>query len=67
MVVEGETRVRPTDRSADGLGIETGDLFLESSRICPTLSSPRERLPRTASHEHVCRVYQVSPAGCTSI
>jgi hypothetical protein len=37
---------RPTDRSADVLGIVSGALFLRSSRVHPTLLMASERLPR---------------------
>jgi hypothetical protein len=53
--------VGPMDQSADVLWIVIGDIFLESSRIHPTLLGQREKLPRT------CHVYQVSHVGRTSI
>jgi hypothetical protein len=55
------TGVGPAGGSADGLGIDTEDLFLGSIRICPTLLGQCERLLRT------CHVYQISPVGCTLI
>jgi hypothetical protein len=39
----------PADRSADVIWIVSGALFLGSSRICPNLSAPRERLSRTGT------------------
>jgi hypothetical protein len=44
-----ETGYGPTDRSAGVLWIVSGALFLGSSGICPNLSVPRERLPRTGT------------------
>jgi hypothetical protein len=44
------------DRSVDGLGIMTGDLFLRSSRIYSILLSQHERLSRTSCREHICVV-----------
>jgi hypothetical protein len=37
------------DRSVGVLWIVSGALFLRSSGICPNLSMPRERLPRTGT------------------
>jgi hypothetical protein len=37
------------DRSAGVLWIVSGALFLRSSGICPNLSVPRKRLPRTGT------------------
>jgi hypothetical protein len=37
------------DRSAGVLWIVSGALFLRSSGICPNLSAPHERLPRTGT------------------
>jgi hypothetical protein len=37
------------DRSAGVLWIVSGALFLGSSGICPNLSMPHERLPRTGT------------------
>jgi hypothetical protein len=39
----------PADRSASVLWIVSGAPFLRSSGICPNLSAPRERLPRTGT------------------
>jgi hypothetical protein len=39
----------PTDRSVGVLWIVSGALFLGRSGICPNLSAPRERLPRTGT------------------
>jgi hypothetical protein len=44
-----EAGYEPMDRSAGVLWIVSGALFLGSSEICPNLSAPHERLPRTGT------------------
>jgi hypothetical protein len=69
----------PVDHSA-GLGVMSGALFLESSKIRPMLLMASERgnvrglLAGNVCGAYVdwhekrtCRVYHVFPAGCTSI
>jgi hypothetical protein len=46
VVLREKLRGRPMDQSANMLRIVLGALFLESSRVRPTLLGQRERLPR---------------------
>jgi hypothetical protein len=47
------------DRLAGVLGIVSGDLFLEGSRVHPTLLMASERLTRTwtAYRKHMCGIH----------
>jgi hypothetical protein len=45
-ILGGKLGGKPMDRSVDVLGIESGDLFLGSSRVCPTLLMFGKMLPR---------------------
>jgi hypothetical protein len=54
-----ETGARHTDRSADGLWIVSGDLFLRSNRIHPTLLGKHKRLPctRNIHKKRMCGIH----------
>jgi hypothetical protein len=61
----------PTDQSADVLGIVPGALFLERSRVHPTLLMASERLLRTWTARRkrtcgICRLAQEVYISCVS-